>query len=273
MFVFSNSSCRYTSTESAGVKLKIQRLTKGFPGQLLFSDFSMEIEKGLFVAVMGPSGCGKSTLLKVIAGLLKPDKSNGESEEVLIDDLSPVDYCKQARIGMAFQTPTLFPWRTAFENVKLPLEVFQGQGAEASTLYNSATSEALEASGLSKDFWSHRPSELSGGMSYRVALARAVVGKPKLILLDEPFTGLDEFSRQQLNHNLQARLATLGFPTTIMVTHSLADAVFLADYLLVLDNDTNAKVFPNPLTKTERSFRSDRFLELLREWNLLLFPT
>jgi NitT/TauT family transport system ATP-binding protein len=166
------------------------------------------------VSVVGPSGCGKSTLVRLLAGLLEPAPGRVQA---------PRD-----GIGIVFQQPTLLPWRTVTANVALPLEL-------AGTRPGEATASALATLarvGLA-DFARVYPSELSGGMRMRAALARALVTGPRVLLLDEPFASLDELARERLAEELLA-LRSLETFAALLVTHSVAEAVFLGDRVLVM---------------------------------------
>jgi NitT/TauT family transport system ATP-binding protein len=176
----------------------------------------MSVAQGEFLSLVGPSGCGKSTALRVVAGLLHPDRGavefpNGRPE-----------------IGFVFQEPTLMPWATVAKNARLPLDlkgVSRGD-AEARSL------AALERVGLS-GFEAAYPRELSGGMKMRVSIARALAAQPKLLLMDEPFAALDEFTRQALNDDL-LKLAREDGITVIFVTHSVYESAYLSDRVVVM---------------------------------------
>jgi len=167
------------------------------------------------VALLGPSGCGKSTLLRLIAGLDEPDEGR------LAWDRKP----SPGSIGFVFQDPTLLPWATAAANVALPLRL-RGIRDDA------AAADALARVGLA-GFAAARPSQLSGGMRMRVSLARALVTRPALLLMDEPFAALDEFTRHQLQDDLLALNAGLR-STIVFVTHSIYEAAYLARRILVM---------------------------------------
>jgi len=184
-------------------------------------EVSLDIEPGQFVAFVGPSGCGKSTLLKLIGGLLAPSQG-----KVQIGG-SPVDGPRRA-IGIMFQRPVLFPWRTVLENVLLPIEVF---GADREAALGKARG-ILELVGLAGREAAY-PRELSGGMQRRAALSRVRITDPPIILMDEPFGALDEFTRERMNVEL-LRIWEQRRQTIVFVTHSIAEAVFLADRIVVM---------------------------------------
>jgi NitT/TauT family transport system ATP-binding protein len=186
-------------------------------------DISLSIAAGQFVVVVGPSGCGKSTLLRVLGGLIAPT-----SGSVRVGD-SSTEQARQARqVSFVFQQPVLLPWYTAQQNVELPLKLFgwpAQQRQEAARAY-------LDLVGLSR-FAVAYPHQLSGGMQQRVAIARALSFEPAVLLMDEPFGALDEITREHLNSELLHIWSRTG-ATVIFVTHSLAEAAFLADRVLVL---------------------------------------
>jgi len=190
-------------------------------GTQVFADVSLAIRQGAFVALVGASGIGKSTLLRVIGGLLSPTGG-----EVLLDGKPPA----QARtpIGIVFQKDNLMPWRTAYENVRLPLEL-QGENNRVTEPH---VQKMLDLVGLS-GFGDNYPAQLSGGMAQRVAIARALIHKPALLLLDEPFGALDALTRERMGQEL-LRIWQAMPVTVFMVTHSIDEAVFLADEVLVM---------------------------------------
>jgi len=182
---------------------------------------SLDVRAGEFLSLVGPSGCGKSTLLKIISGLLQPTGGDIQFEGQPV--VGPRD-----EIGLMFQTPTLFPWRTTVRNITLPLEIRK----EPEENWDSRVKETIELVRL-KGFENHYPRELSGGMQQRVALSRLLVSDPHLMLLDEPFGALDEFTREHLNSEL-ARISEHENKTTVFVTHNIAEAVFLSDRVAVM---------------------------------------
>ena len=188
---------------------------------------SLTIRPGSFLTLLGPSGCGKSTLLRVIADLVAPTAG---AIRVLGDQ--PERARKRRDIGFVFQDAALLPWRTAIQNVSLPLEV-GGGNARPETKPASRSPEALlKLVGLAG--WENAyPHELSGGMRQRVAIARALVSGPKLLLMDEPFGALDEITRDRLNEELLGIWESTG-TTIVFVTHSIYEAVFLSQQVLVL---------------------------------------
>lgn len=185
------------------------------------NDVSFEINEGEFISLVGPSGCGKSTLLSILGGL--EDRSQGD----LIVAAQRLD-APRTDIGMMFQTSTLFPWRTVRQNVHLPgviLKLDKKQQAER-------CEELLDMVGLN-GFGERYPNELSGGMRQRVALARLLAHDPRVLLMDEPFGALDEFTRETMNLELLKIWERTG-KTVIFVTHNVGEAVFLSDRIFVM---------------------------------------
>ena len=196
--------------------------TKSGPLPVL-DGLNLSVPKGEFCAVVGPSGCGKSTLTRLVAGLMKPD----EGEVWLHGELvkSP-----RKTVGMAFQNPVMLEWRSIIENVMLPLEIVANGMSKADK--TARAMELLELVGL-KGFEHKRPSELSGGMRQRASLCRAIVHKPDVLIMDEPFGALDNFTREDLWQTMRDLRAKEPF-TCILITHDLRESVFLGDQVVVL---------------------------------------
>jgi len=184
-------------------------------------DVSVDVRPGQFVAFVGPSGCGKSTLLKLIGGLIEPTVGRISVGGVTVAG-------PRRDIGVMFQTPVLFPWRTVLQNVLLPIEVF-GLGRAPAT---ERARSILRLVGLEGREGAY-PRELSGGMQQRAALSRVLVVDPPIILMDEPFGALDEFTRERMNLELLRIWQERG-QTIVFVTHSIGEAVFLADRVVVM---------------------------------------
>lgn len=196
--------------------------TKSGPLPVL-DNLNVSVPQGEFCAVVGPSGCGKSTLTRLVAGLMKPDQGEVwlHGERVT----SP-----RKTVGMAFQNPVMLEWRSILENVMLPLEIvapgMKRAEAEARALH------LLEMVGL-KGFEGKRPSELSGGMRQRASLCRAIVHRPDVLIMDEPFGALDNFTREDLWQTMRDLRAAEPF-TCVLITHDLRESVFLGDQVIVL---------------------------------------
>jgi NitT/TauT family transport system ATP-binding protein len=225
-------------------------------------DVSFCVGEGRFVSIIGPSGCGKSTLLKIVADLLAP---NAGRVAVFGSDAHTA---RQHRtFGFVFQTPLLFPWRTALDNVALMLEV---QGVDRRRRRETA-GRYLDLVGLA-GFESSRPSELSGGMQQRVAIARALSFDPRILLMDEPFGSLDAITRDRMGFEL-LRIWQRTRKTVLLVTHSIAEAVLLSDTVITFTprpgrvRGIHAIDLPRPRTQETRL--SPAFIEysriLLRE--------
>jgi len=181
----------------------------------------LDVPAGSLTVVIGPNGCGKSTVLRLVAGLLEPT-----SGTVRVGGTAPA--AGDGRVGLAFQQPRLVPWRSTLDNVALPLEI-AGVGLDTR---RSRAIEALDRVGIAGAA-RLRPRELSGGMAQRAALARALIGDPPVLLLDEPFSALDALSRETFDAELQ-RLWLERRRTVILVTHSVGEAVSLADRVVVM---------------------------------------
>jgi NitT/TauT family transport system ATP-binding protein len=206
--------------EAAGIR--IDRVTRVFgdAGITALSEVSLDIRPGEFVSILGPSGCGKSTLLRCVAGLDTP--SSGAISVAGVPVTAPPEH-----LGIVFQRDALLEWRSVLDNLMLPIEFRGGDVAAARDRARSL----LKMVGL-EGFEGRYPAQLSGGMRQRVAICRALVDDPKLLLMDEPFGALDALTRDQLNIELQ-RLWMAEHKTVLFVTHSISEAVFLADRVVV----------------------------------------
>jgi NitT/TauT family transport system ATP-binding protein len=207
------------AAQSITVRKVSKTFGKGKHGIEALCDINLEVRAGEFVAIVGASGCGKSTLLRLVGGLLAPSQGYIMVGEKAVTEPSP-------GTGIVFQTPVLLPWRTVEENVRLPLDI-QRWGNEP-----GRTRDLLNLVGL-KGFEQHRPFELSGGMQQRVALCRALVTDPSLLLMDEPFGALDALTREQMNLELQRVWMETG-KTVLLITHSITESVMLADRVVVM---------------------------------------
>ena len=183
----------------------------------------MEVGQGEFVSILGPSGCGKSTLLMIVGGLL-PLTSG------IVEVASETVNGPRRDTGVVFQAPVLMPWRTIFQNVMFPIESL---GLPESN-YRDHANELLEMTSLG-GFKDNFPSELSGGMQQRVAICRALIHNPSLLLMDEPFSALDAMTRDTMNQEL-LRIWEEFQKTVLFVTHSIREAVFLSDRVFVMSS-------------------------------------
>lgn len=234
------------------VILKLDSLAKtyhseGRPSVEALRSVDLDIEEGSFVSFVGPSGCGKTTLLNMVAGLMNPTSGRVlfQGEEV-----------KQPsrEMGVMFQRPVLLPWRTVEKNVLLPAEVF---GLNMDDV-RPRVKETLEMVGLG-DFSEALPQHLSGGMQQRAALARVLAYRPKVLLMDEPFGALDEFTREAMNLELLRLVRPSGI-TVLFITHNIQEAVFLSDQVVVMS--------PRPGRMSgvvDIPFGPDRDMEMMRD--------
>ncbi len=205
--------------------VSLSNVSKTFSnGTVALADMSIDIHPGEFVSLLGPSGCGKSTALRIIAGLGGVTSGAVEwpqSDYNALGQPSPV-------IGFVFQEPTLMPWASVFDNVWLPLRL---KGKSKASVQKDVI-EALEMVGLGK-FANAYPRELSGGMKMRVSIARALVTRPQILLMDEPFAALDEITRFKLNNDILRLKEQLGW-TVVFVTHSVFESVYLSSRIVVM---------------------------------------
>ena len=208
--------------------IEVEKVSKSFVFEkskiLVLNNVSFSVGKDEFLCLVGPSGCGKSTLLRIIAGLEKPDQGrilfNGQS----IEAPSP-------KIAMVFQLFGLLPWKTALENIEVPLEVV----GIAKQIRIQIAQEYLRMVGL-EGFENTYPHDLSGGMKQRVGIARALALKPEVLLMDEPFSSLDELTAKTLRELVLSIWREPALPTNsfIMVSHNVEEAVFMADRIIVM---------------------------------------
>jgi len=232
------------TTDAGGTRVAVRDVRRVYDNGLVALDgVSLDVAPGEFVAILGPSGSGKSTLLRLIAGLDLPQagsvsllplpagegRGEGNVEPFPLNYRSPQTSSRRDReheLAYVFQDAHLLPWRNVLDNVALPLEL---RGVSRAARRDAAAA-ALELVRVPPHLY---PAQLSGGMRMRASLARALVTRPKLLLLDEPFAALDEITRQRLDEYLRELWAGGGF-TVLFVTHSISEAVFLADRAVVL---------------------------------------
>ena len=240
--------------------VRLTGVAKRFPnGTLALDRVDLAISQGSFVSLLGPSGCGKSTILRMIAGLVQP--SAGRIDWPGLPEAARTG--AHPELGFVFQEPTLMPWASVADNIRLPLKVAGVAKADA----DARIAEAISMVGL-EGFAQAFPRELSGGMKMRVSIARALVTRPKLLLMDEPFAALDEITRFKLNNDLLELWRRFGW-TVIFVTHSVFESVYLSDRILVMSARPGRIVedvsIPAPYPRDD-SFRvSDAYGDLCRE--------
>ena len=204
----------------------------------VLKNLTLSVPENGFTAIVGPSGCGKSTVTRLVAGLLKPNSGSIwlQGQKVA----SPRNI-----VGMAFQNPVLLEWRSILKNVMLPLEIVPN--SLSPTKCEERARALLKLVGLA-GFEHKRPSELSGGMRQRASLCRALVHRPEVLILDEPFGALDAFTREdlwQIMHQLRAEEPFTG----VLITHDLREAIFLADEVIVLSGRPATVQFRQKLTQ------------------------
>lgn len=187
------------------------------------SNATLDVAEGEFIALLGPTGCGKSTLLKVVSDIVLP-----EAGRVLVRGAPAAEARRKNDFGFVFQEAALLPWRTAVDNVQLPLEVV----GYAKDRRMSRCMELLASVGLG-EFARSYPGELSGGMKQRVAIVRALSWNPSILLMDEPFSALDELTKNQLQDDL-LQIWTREKKTILFVTHNISEAVYLADRVVIM---------------------------------------
>jgi NitT/TauT family transport system ATP-binding protein len=239
-------------------KVEIQGVSKSYSlhrrdSVLALKNVDLTIEDGEFVALLGPSGCGKSTLLHLVAAL--EEVSTGS---ILVDGEAPARLRDQHRLGIAFQEHALLPWLSVKDNIALPYKI-AGSGID-----HARVRHLIELVGL-QGFEEARPSQLSGGMRQRAAIARSLTLEPALLLLDEPFGALDAVTRRRMNLELQ-QIWLERTLTTLMVTHSVDEALFLADRVVVMSGRpgriAEAVTVPFPRPRQIDCMRTGQFHQL-----------
>ncbi len=256
---------RESAPNGTGTAIAFQGVRKEFGNganaTLAIESVDLDIKEREFVSLIGPSGCGKSTLLRLAADLIEP--SDGS---VLVNGKSP----RQARLdrdyGFIFQSPTLFDWRTVWKNIALPLEIMKIGGMTRANR-DEEIERLLEMVGLD-GFESHHPYQLSGGMQQRVSLARALVFRPSILLMDEPFGALDEITRDRMNLELH-RIWEETNTTILFVTHSIPEAVLLSGRVVIMTARPGRvqEIIPIdlPYPRTTEVEESTRYYELVTE--------
>ena len=237
------------------MRLILQGIKKGFPGDRsapetqVLDGIDAQFDSGRFVSIVGPSGCGKTTLLRIIAGL-----EQATTGQVILEEGKGGN----GEIGLVFQEYALFPWRTTVGNIEMGLEIKGVSRKER----RSAAMEYVRSFGLS-GFENHYPHQLSGGMQQRVAIARTLIMKPSLVLMDEPFGSLDSQTRNSMQRFLMD-VCREGRYTIIFVTHNVDEAVFLSDEIVVFSRRPGRAIdrfmipFPRPRERTSPEFNAVR---------------
>jgi NitT/TauT family transport system ATP-binding protein len=213
------------TSATSSYAIEVEHLNKTFGSQsgqiVALDDINFTVRENEFISIVGPSGCGKSTLLKIFAGLIQQTSGTAKLRGIPIEG-------PRRDIGVVFQSPVLFPWRTVRENVLLPIDVLKLSRRD----YEASAAALLKMAGL-QGFENNYPTELSGGMQQRVGLVRALIHEPAILLMDEPFGALDALTRETMNLELQ-RIWSERKRTVIFITHSISEAIFLGDRVLVM---------------------------------------
>lgn len=249
--------------EAREVEIKTRHLGVTFKDNnnndvIALQDINLEIYKGEFIALLGPSGCGKTTLLRTIADLQQPTLG-----DVHIQGMIPREVRLDKKLGFVFQQAVLLDWRTVKKNVELPMEIMK-YSKEARS---KRADEMLEMAGLT-DFAKHYPNQLSGGMQQRANIARAFGLNPDILLMDEPFSALDEFTKEKLHEDL-LKIWRATNKTILFVTHNIQEAVFLSDRVCVLSPHpgrlSNIVNIDLPRPRSLEIKESPEFNELVKE--------
>lgn len=212
-------------SDSGPPLIRLTGISKRFAEQDALVDISFDVARNSFVSIVGHSGCGKSTLLRILAGLEAPTGG-----AIAIGGMATETYRRQRPFGFVFQEAALFPWKTTLENVRLPLDIL-GIGTRSERDRRARDLLSLVRLGGFEDRY---PAHLSGGMRQRASIARALAYSPEILLMDEPFGALDDFTRRELGHEL-LRIWEERQCTVLFVTHSLLEAVLLSDTVIVMD--------------------------------------
>ncbi|MFF5301066.1 ABC transporter ATP-binding protein [Streptomyces sp. NPDC013161] len=263
-------------TGTPALELRSVRRVYGFgsAATTALDDVHLTVPSGRFVSLIGPSGCGKSTLLRLVAGLEQPDLG-----EVLVHGVTPADACAAKMIGLVPQSPALLPWLSVLRNVTLPQKINRGAGKRRERIADFAERQAVAVPDMKEllvkaglgDALHKLPAQLSGGMRQRAAIVRAFGLQPDVLVMDEPFSALDEFTRESLQDQLLDLWEELR-TTVLFVTHSVSEAVRLSDTVVVMAPNPGRIVesidvdLPRP--RGERLFGERRFHEyedLVRE--------
>jgi len=249
-----------TASDQPNSALVIDGVYKGYGSDAarvsVIENFSLLAPRGQFVTLIGPSGCGKTTLLRIVAGLLEVDRG---TVSIFGESVQRASAAKH--IGLVPQSPALLPWRTVLDNVRLPLQVNKKPDSDGSRSHADPIA-VLESFGLGHVV-NRRPAQLSGGMQHRVAIARAFVFDPPILLMDEPFAAVDELTRELLRHELLS-IWQANKKTVLFVTHSISEAITLSDVVVIMSANpgTIQSVIPIPLPRPR-----DDLVETTREFH------
>lgn len=246
-------------------KIEVRHLSKSYAtagsSLLIFQDLSFSVGAGEFLCLLGPSGCGKSTCLNILGNVDEPTGG-----EVLINERPLARKVRSARTGFVFQAPRLIPWKTVWKNVLFSLESDASLPRES---WRAQAQRVIDLVGL-KGFEHSFPNQLSGGMQTRAAIARALAVEPEILLMDEPFSNLDEITARRLRGELLGIWEKTGL-TVVFVTHDLFEAVFLADRVILLTNRP-MRLYAEEIVDVPRprSYSDERLFEAQR-WILQRF--
>ena len=247
---------------SRNIILEVKQVSYSFENLRVLEEISFSVKSGEVVCILGPSGCGKTTMLRIVAGLIPITQG---SVKICGESLDTKPRARQD-IGMVFQEPRLLPWRTVFNNVILPFDL---AGKALSEQEVSLAHEAIDLVNLS-DFINSYPHQLSGGMRQRVSLARALVTNPRILLMDEPLTGLDVITKEELQTEI-IRIWREKKMSLLWVTHDPEEAVFMADRVIVLSRrPTCIKTVMSIDLPHERIRSTSEFLRVEQELRKLL---
>jgi NitT/TauT family transport system ATP-binding protein len=250
-----------TNTATAVAEILLRGVSKRYKNTTAVENISLTVNRGEFVTFLGPSGCGKSTLLKLVSGLSPASKG-----QVHVNGMTPQN--ARELMSFIFQDATLLPWRTVEQNVGLGLELEYA----ARPLRKERVAKMLDLVSLGHVARSY-PRQLSGGMKMRVSIARALVSRPRILLMDEPFAALDEMTRDRLNEELLRLYAEQKW-TVLFVTHSVAEAVFLSTRIVILAAHPGRMAHEMPVTlpwpRTAETRESKAFEETVTQATRLL---
>lgn len=247
-------------------KIKLEGLSKVFHSRrqtiTAVRDVNMEIDTGQFVSVVGPSGCGKSTIIRMIDDIIKPSSGKIYIDGQLLNTEKRIPKNVIRKIGFIFQQPNMYPWLTVRENVALPIRIFGLKGAE----WEDYVDELMAMVRLER-YANAYPVEISGGMMQRAGVIRAMVHKPEILLMDEPFGALDEMTREQLNLELLEIWKKTGM-TIIFITHNVEEAVLLASKAYVMSTNPGRII-----AEIEIDLPRPRTLEMITDQKFIAYRT